>query len=169
MERDHCLGSGGYGVVVKARHLNGDVAAAKIVNLERVNVKLVQREIEAMSRMSHPNIVHFITSRMDLAEKQCVIIMELASQGTLFSHVMERGTLSESQSRVFFAQIVSAVEHIHKQESCIGTSNWKTFLCTTTSIARYAILDLHTFMNRLKMPGCCTRFADRIRTSLRKC
>lgn len=41
------------------------------------------------------------------------IIMEYCSGGELFDHIVEKNRLTESESRMFFRQIVSAVAYLH--------------------------------------------------------
>lgn len=39
--------------------------------------------------------------------------MEYCSGGELFDHIVEKNRLTESESRMFFRQIVSAVAYLH--------------------------------------------------------
>lgn len=39
--------------------------------------------------------------------------MEYCSGGELFDHIVEKNRLTESESRMFFRQIVSAVSYLH--------------------------------------------------------
>lgn len=53
------IGSGSSGVVYKAKHENGRIVAIKLVRLDREfsNFGRLDREIESLSRLSHPHIV----------------------------------------------------------------------------------------------------------------
>lgn len=46
-------------------------------------------------------------------ETHFFIVVEYCSGGELFDHIVEKNRLSESESRMFFRQIVSAVAYIH--------------------------------------------------------
>lgn len=46
-------------------------------------------------------------------ETHFFIVIEYCSGGELFDHIVERNRLSESESRMFFRQIVSGVAYLH--------------------------------------------------------
>lgn len=46
-------------------------------------------------------------------ETHFFIVIEYCSGGELFDHIVEKKRLSESDSRMFFRQIVSAVAYLH--------------------------------------------------------
>ncbi|KAE8446107.1 hypothetical protein EG329_012478 [Mollisiaceae sp. DMI_Dod_QoI] len=137
---DRVLGQGQYGAV----HLATEIGtfkqlACKIINLreaadnladhsstvagkawyERMErakegIKMVMREIQILSKLSHPNIV-------DLRKTFCsnthlYIFTELAPGGDLFSYIdSHNGELNDLQSRVISRQIVLAVQYMHNQ------------------------------------------------------
>jgi maternal embryonic leucine zipper kinase len=46
-------------------------------------------------------------------ETHFFIVIEYCSGGELFDHIVERNRLTESESRMFFRQIVSGVAYLH--------------------------------------------------------
>lgn len=110
------LGKGSFGKVKEALHtLTDEHLAVKI--LEKVRVVAggdqvrVQREMAILKKVHHPNIVQVY----EIVEtpKYFFFLMEIASQGELSTLISARGALAESETRVLFGQLVSAVAHLH--------------------------------------------------------
>ncbi|KAI8807921.1 kinase-like domain-containing protein [Cladochytrium replicatum] len=110
------IGQGTFGKVKLAEHIHTrEKVAVKII--EKANVKTakqrnsVQREVRLMRLLHHPHIVEV----MDILENDTHIfmIMEYAQGGELFDYIVNRGKLSEKESRHFFRQILSAVGYCH--------------------------------------------------------
>ncbi|KAI1892892.1 hypothetical protein AGOR_G00138200 [Albula goreensis] len=111
------LGKGTYGKVKKAvERGSGKTVAIKSIRKERITDDLdrvhIQREIEIISSLKHPNIIriHEVFESKD----KIVIVMEYASQGELYDYVNERRRLPEAEARNIFRQITSAVHYCHK-------------------------------------------------------
>ncbi|KAJ1924765.1 hypothetical protein IWQ60_004995 [Tieghemiomyces parasiticus] len=75
----------------------------------------VQREINILTLIQHPNIIS-IKKRADTANNT-ILVMEYAQGGELLSYIRQKGRLQESDARNFFRQIVSAIDYCHK--NCI--------------------------------------------------
>lgn len=61
--------------------------------------------------LRHPNIVAVFD--VLIMPRHVYIFMDYCERGDLLDHIRDRGALAESQSRHFFRQIVSAVQHLH--------------------------------------------------------
>ncbi|XP_078270192.1 NUAK family SNF1-like kinase 1 isoform X1 [Rhinoraja longicauda] len=112
------LGCGACGKVKKAQErATGRIVAIKSVRKEKVQKELdrihIQREMEIMSSLNHPNIIN-IYEVFENKDK-IIIVMDYCSNGELYDYVNEHHKLSESEARKAFRQIVSAVHHCHKK------------------------------------------------------
>ncbi|XP_072328865.1 NUAK family SNF1-like kinase 1 isoform X1 [Scyliorhinus torazame] len=112
------LGSGAYGKVKKAQETaTGRTVAIKSVRKDKVQEELdrihIQREMEIMASLNHPNIIR-IYEVFENKDK-IVIVMDYCSNGELYDYVNERHRLSENEARKAFRQIVSAIHYCHKK------------------------------------------------------
>jgi serine/threonine-protein kinase len=131
----HAIGEGGMGIVYRAwlyydpngpaRDVPPHPVAVKVLSpffrgRERAR-KLFQREAEALRRLSHPNIVHFLA----LSEQgdQTAIVMELV-QGEALSSLLARAIASRPSPSApavpfllawhYFAQLLGALAAVHE-------------------------------------------------------
>ena len=90
------LGDGEYGVVYRVRNLKTQVdCAAKMSKESGAYEQILRKEIDIHSKLSHPNIIQFITS---LEPEELCMITELATEGEVFAMVRSGG-LKLSQIR----------------------------------------------------------------------
>ncbi|PVZ96674.1 hypothetical protein BB558_007404 [Smittium angustum] len=75
----------------------------------------IEREIKLLSLLYHPNIVRLYD--VVQTSKFTMIVMEHNSGGELLHYIRKRGRLMEREARLFFRQIVSAVDYCHR--NCI--------------------------------------------------
>ena len=76
----------------------------------------IRREIQIMSSVQHPNIIH-IYEVFENKEKM-VLVMEIAAGGELYDFLSERKCLEENEARRIFRQIATAVYYCHKHNIC---------------------------------------------------
>uniref|UniRef100_A0A8C0VWN5 non-specific serine/threonine protein kinase n=1 Tax=Castor canadensis TaxID=51338 RepID=A0A8C0VWN5_CASCN len=117
MEKYHVLemiGEGSFGRVYKGRKkYSAQVVALKFIpKLGRSEKELrnLQREIEIMRGLRHPNIVHMLDSFE--TEKEVVVVTDYA-EGELFQILEDDGKLPEDQVQAIAAQLVSALYYLH--------------------------------------------------------
>lgn len=117
-----------------------DKVAIKILDktkLDQKTQRLLSREISSMEKLHHPNIIrlyevwsvlqhtdssinHFCNQAesvwfpLQVVEtlSRLHLVMEYAGGGELYTKITTEGKLSDSESKIVFAQIVSAVKHM---------------------------------------------------------
>ncbi|XP_060117927.1 serine/threonine-protein kinase 36 isoform X3 [Heteronotia binoei] len=117
MEKYHVLeviGEGSFGRVYKGRRkYSAQVVALKFipkVGRSQKELKNLQREIEIMRGLHHPNIVQMLDSFE--TDKEVVVVTDYA-EGELFQILEDDGNLPEEQVRDIASQLVSALYYLH--------------------------------------------------------
>lgn len=112
------LGEGTTGKVKVAFHKEtGFKVAVKIIRKDllmskpAVRVK-VQREVVVMKLLNHHNVMKLY----DVYEtsKNLFLIMELVEGGELFDYIVKRRTISRSETRRIFREIIAGVDYMHE-------------------------------------------------------
>jgi protein-serine/threonine kinase len=73
----------------------------------------IYREITALKRLRHPNIVRLVEVLQN--DKYIGIVLEYASGGELFDYILDHRFLKESLACRLFAQLVSGVDYMHSK------------------------------------------------------
>ncbi|XP_043930234.1 mitogen-activated protein kinase kinase kinase kinase 5 isoform X2 [Protopterus annectens] len=107
------VGSGTYGDVFKARHIeNGELAAVKIIKLEPGDdFTIIQQEIYMVKECKHPNIVAYYGSY--LCREKLWICMEYCGGGSLQDIYHVTGPLSEYQIAYVCRETLKGLEYLH--------------------------------------------------------
>lgn len=107
------LGKGSCAVVKLGIHRDtGKQVAIKIMKPRSLREqKEALREVEALNRLSHPNITRL--HQVIREEGYTCLILELGVGGELFERVMDCGKIPEGEARVLFRQILSGVQYMH--------------------------------------------------------
>ncbi|XP_060820291.1 maternal embryonic leucine zipper kinase-like [Bombus pascuorum] len=108
------IGSGGFAKVKLATHIaTGEKVAIKIMDKTSLGDDLprVKLEVQALKTLLHQHICRLY--QVIETESHYFMIIEYCSGGELFDHIVEKNRLSETESRKFFRQIVSAVAYLH--------------------------------------------------------
>ncbi|KZT25052.1 Pkinase-domain-containing protein [Neolentinus lepideus HHB14362 ss-1] len=113
------LGEGEFGKVKLGLHSQwGEEVAVKLMrrgNIDSaVRMSKIEREIEVLRTLKHPNIVRLY----DVIEtdKYIGIILEYASGGELFDHILAHRYLKEKDACKLFSQLISGVWYIHQKK-----------------------------------------------------
>ncbi|KAF7351335.1 Non-specific serine/threonine protein kinase [Mycena sanguinolenta] len=112
------LGEGEFGKVKLGLHSKyGEEVAVKLIRRDTVineaKMAKIAREIEILDLLKHPNIVRLY----DVFEtsKYFGIILEFASGGELFDHILAHRFLKERDAAKLFAQLISGVWYMHQK------------------------------------------------------
>lgn len=112
------IGQGGMGQVFKAEHRRMKrVVALKVLPASRVkdpsDVQRFQRELRAVARLSHPNIVTAFDA--DEAKGVHYYVMEYVEGADLSSLVRKGGVLTPEQSVDYVTQAARGLQYAHEQ------------------------------------------------------
>ncbi|KAJ0966437.1 hypothetical protein J5N97_027575 [Dioscorea zingiberensis] len=115
-ELGRILGRGTFAKVYHARALtDGTGVAIKVLDkpelLDSGMAPRILREVSAMRRLSHPNVVRL--HEVMATKSKIYLVMEHALGGELFSRIWRRGRLPEPAARRYFQQLVSALRFCH--------------------------------------------------------
>lgn len=112
------LGAGGMGTVFRARHQHMDrVVALKVLSEAQItdagSEARFQREIRAVAKLSHPNIVSaFDAGYVDGVQ---FLVMELINGCNLSRYVEQNGQLTVADAVCFIRQAAEGLQHTHEQ------------------------------------------------------
>ncbi|KAL8729008.1 MAG: hypothetical protein Q9166_005009 [cf. Caloplaca sp. 2 TL-2023] len=113
------LGEGEFGKVKLGWRRDGSVqVAVKLIRREALGgnpsrLPKIYREINILRELSHPNIVRL--HEMTETDKYIGIVLEYASGGELFDHILLHRYLKDNAARKLFAQLISGVGYLHKK------------------------------------------------------
>ena len=118
------LGRGAFGKVVLAKHLGtGNVFALKITTKEFLHSKTAIdctiEERDALARIEHPFLVKLLAAFQ--TKSKVYLVMEYIIGGELFSHLNNRAFFLEPEARFYAAEVVLALEYLHKWASYTET------------------------------------------------
>src|SRR5262249_43345592 len=116
------LGEGGAGQVYKARHQRMDrIAAVKVIRAELLTdddmIRRFYREVEAVSQLQHPNIVHAYDAGPIMEEERVrghFLAMEYLEGVDLARLGKQQGPLPVSESREYIRQASLGLQYIHE-------------------------------------------------------
>ncbi|CCL99801.1 uncharacterized protein FIBRA_01825 [Fibroporia radiculosa] len=113
------LGEGEFGKVKLGLHMQwGEEVAVKLIRRGNIDTSVrmskVEREIEVLRTLKHPNIVRLYD--VIETEKYIGIILEYASGGELFDHILAHRYLREKDACKLFSQLISGVWYIHQKK-----------------------------------------------------
>lgn len=120
------VGQGAFGKVFQVRKKGIDenfdngqddgIFAMKVMRKDTIikknHVDYMKAERDILTKVVHPFIVQLQCSFQ--TKSKLYLILDFINGGHLFYHLYRQGIFSEDQARVYTAEIVSAVSHLHK-------------------------------------------------------
>ena len=111
------IGEGTFATVrLAVNKQTGMQVAIKIMEKNKIVEKRdkvrIEREIKVLKNLRHPNIVHLYNAIQ--TEEKIYLIMEYVKGRELFDYIVMKKKLSEYESCLFFQQIISGIEYLHK-------------------------------------------------------
>ena len=115
---DKSIGEGTYGSVWKVRHkITQKIFAIKVMNKEKIirhnMVEQINKEIEIMYKLDHPNIIKLYSHFED--DEHFCLIMEYASKGQLFSLIKNHRKFNQITAKQYLKEIISAIKYLHEK------------------------------------------------------
>ncbi|XP_057371289.1 uncharacterized protein LOC130692231 [Daphnia carinata] len=153
------LGQGTYGKVqLGINKETGQEVAIKTIKKAKIETEAdlirIRREIQIMSSVRHPNIIH-IYEVFENKEKM-VLVMEYAAGGELYDYLSQRKVLSETEARRVFRQVASAVYYCHKHNICHRDLKLENILLDENKTAKIADFGLsNVFDDRRLLTTFC--------------
>ncbi|KAI9564094.1 hypothetical protein GHT06_007832 [Daphnia sinensis] len=153
------LGQGTYGKVqLGINKETGQEVAIKTIKKAKIETEAdlirIRREIQIMSSVRHPNIIH-IYEVFENKEKM-VLVMEYAAGGELYDYLSQRKVLNETEARRVFRQVASAVYYCHKHNICHRDLKLENILLDENKTAKIADFGLsNVFDDRRLLTTFC--------------
>jgi serine/threonine protein kinase len=112
------LGAGSFATVYRGVDKNTNAPVAiKVIDLSKASQRersYLQREINTMKKLNHPNLVRLHHVSED--PSQMYFVMEYCGGGELRAFITKHGRLSEAIARHFLCQIASGLRHLHEKK-----------------------------------------------------
>ena len=108
------IGSGGFGIVYKAKQLStGETVAIKKISINNSTEKYQRtiKEIDLLKNLSHPNIVKYYDFFDD--GEFIYLITEFLEGGTLKQYMIQNQNISENETRIIITQLLNALSYLH--------------------------------------------------------
>jgi len=110
------IGRGGFSIVYDGTaKATGKKVAIKVIDKKKQDgeqLVLLQREIDIMKRLKHPNIVALYDVFDD--PTHISLVLEYVSGGELYDEIVKRGSFTESDACTVLRQVLSATEYLHE-------------------------------------------------------
>ncbi|EFJ05224.1 hypothetical protein SELMODRAFT_137499 [Selaginella moellendorffii] len=120
-ELGRTLGEGTFAKVKYARNLEtNESVAIKILDKEKIlkhkMVDQIKREISTMKLVRHPNVIQLF--EVIGSKTKIYMVMEYVTGGEMFDKIAREGKQDERKARIYFQQLIDAVDYCHSRGVC---------------------------------------------------
>lgn len=147
------LGKGTYGKVQLAiNKQTGQEVAIKTIKKTKIendqDLQRVRREIQIMSSIEHPHIIH-IYEVFENKDK-IVLVMQYAPGGELYEYVSQSKLLDDTEARRLFRQIATAIYYCHQNKICHRDLKLENILLDEKNNAKLADFGLSNVFDKAR-------------------
>lgn len=104
------IGQGAFGVVYKAVTADKQIVAVKEIIVDSENKELIEREVEILTQLNHPNIVRYYGSMYK--DNKYYIVLEYCQGGDLEEYLKHAKGVNKNIVLYWFKQLVSALSYL---------------------------------------------------------
>jgi len=129
------IGKGAFSTVYEGTQKSTKLSfAIKAINKKFIKQKLLEREIEIMTKLHHSNILH--CEEIFETETFIYLILEMIKGGELYDKIVDEGEYSEEETKLIVLQILDAVEYLHQNGIAHRDLKPENILCVSKTDSR---------------------------------
>jgi len=129
------IGKGAFSTVYEGTQKTTKLSfAIKAINKKFIKQKLLEREIEIMTKLHHSNILH--CEEIFETETFIYLILEMVKGGELYDKIVDEGEYSEEETKLIVLQILDAVEYLHQNGIAHRDLKPENILCVSKTDSR---------------------------------
>ena len=126
-------------VILSTQKIINEKLAIKIFDQMRLN-----REIEVLKKINHHNIIRLYS--IIEKESNIYIIQEYISGYELFEYIKNNRKLAEKEAFIFYPQIISGIEYLHKLGIAHRDLKPENILLTNSKVLKIIVFGLIPFI-----------------------
>ncbi|KAK2642924.1 hypothetical protein Ddye_024687 [Dipteronia dyeriana] len=155
-ELGRTLGEGSFAKVKFARNTEtGENVAIKILDKEKVlkhkMIGQIKREISTMKLIRHPNVIRMY--EVMASKTRIYIVLEFVTGGELFDKIASKGRLKEDEARLYFQQLINAVDYCHSRGVCHRDLKPENLLLDANGVLKVSDFGLSALPQQVREDG----------------
>ncbi|KAK3204538.1 hypothetical protein Dsin_018584 [Dipteronia sinensis] len=155
-ELGRTLGEGSFAKVKFARNTEtGENVAIKILDKEKIlkhkMIGQIKREISTMKLIRHPNVIRMY--EVMASKSRIYIVLEFVTGGELFDKIASKGRLKEDEARLYFQQLINAVDYCHSRGVCHRDLKPENLLLDANGVLKVSDFGLSALPQQVREDG----------------